>query len=217
MDLDLLLFFSLAVVTIASALAMLLARNPVYSAVFLILNLSTIAVFYLLLFAPFIALVQIAVYAGAIMVLFLFVIMLLGAEHTESANQLPWQKPLAIFLGVLLLAEISFLYASRATGIPEAPTPPLGFGSPSEIGLLLFTDYLLPFQITGILLLVAMTGAIVVTLKERVHRRKIELDQRLPTPTAGPSTNGHGERVVEEASPAGGSGGAAAYPAPRRD
>jgi NADH-quinone oxidoreductase subunit J len=172
MEPDLILFFLLAALAIAAAFAMLLARNSVYSAIFLILNFSTIAVFYLLLFAPFIALVQIAVYAGAIMVLFLFVIMLLGADVTQEGSDLPWQKPLAIFLGLLLFAEVVFIFAIRTPAIPETPLPAVGFGSPEQIGIVLFTEYLLPFQMTGILLLVAMVGAIIITQKERMTRLK---------------------------------------------
>jgi NADH-quinone oxidoreductase subunit J len=94
-DLDLILFLVLALVAVATAIGMLLSRNAVYSALFLVLNFVTVAVFYLLLGAPFIAMAQVTVYAGAIMVLFLFVIMLLGAEAGSPAD-LPWQRPLAI-------------------------------------------------------------------------------------------------------------------------
>src|SRR5690606_3066208 len=99
---DLIVFLVLALVAIASGLGMLFSRNTVYSALFLVLNFVVVAVFYLLLGAPFIAMAQITVYAGAIMVLFLFVIMLLGTEELAPSNALPWQKPLAIFLSVIL-------------------------------------------------------------------------------------------------------------------
>ena len=105
MTLDLALFLVLALVAIATALGMLMSRNSVYSALFLVLNFVTVAVFYLLLGAPFIAMSQITVYAGAIMVLFLFVIMLLGAEALPKSEVLPWQKPLAIGLAVILAAR----------------------------------------------------------------------------------------------------------------
>ena len=89
MNLDLILFLILALVAIGTALGMLISRNTVYSALFLVLNFVTVAVFYLLLGAPFIAMSQITVYAGAIMVLFLFVIMLLGAESLPNARCCP--------------------------------------------------------------------------------------------------------------------------------
>src|SRR5215470_8462503 len=111
---ELILFLVLALIAIATALGMLLSRNAIYSALFLVLNFTTVAVFYLLLGAPFIAMAQITVYAGAIMVLFLFVIMLLGAESLPRGEVLPWQRPLAITLAVLLAGEAIFLLVTRA-------------------------------------------------------------------------------------------------------
>src|SRR3989304_2440086 len=114
MTLDLILFLLLALVAISTAFGMLLSRNAVYSALFLALNFVTVAVFYLLLGAPFIAMSQITVYAGAIMVLFLFVIMLLGAESLAPAKSLPWQRPLAFILAVTLTVESIYLIFVRA-------------------------------------------------------------------------------------------------------
>ena len=99
MNLTLILFYVLAVAAVATAAGLLFSRNSVYAALFLVLNFATVAIFYLLLGAPFIALVQVTVYAGAIMVLFLFVIMLLGAEKLPRGQVLPWQRPLAIVPG----------------------------------------------------------------------------------------------------------------------
>ncbi|MEJ2706968.1 MAG: NADH-quinone oxidoreductase subunit J [Anaerolineales bacterium] len=164
MTVQIILFIILAVVAVAAALGMLFSRNAVYSALFLILNLATVAVFYLLLGAPFIAMVQITVYAGAIMVLFLFVIMLLGAEQLRQENSIPWQQPLAIGLGVVLLIEAAYLLFFRQGvqgEIAQVLVP--GFGTPANIGDVLFNRYLLPFEVTSVLLLVAMIGAIVLT------------------------------------------------------
>src|SRR5512144_286661 len=105
MTLELLLFLVLALVAVASALRMLISRNDIYSALFLVLNFGTVAVFFLLLNAPFIAVAQVSVYAGAIMVLFIFVIMLLGAERAGQVQAIPWQRPLAITLAIVLLVE----------------------------------------------------------------------------------------------------------------
>ncbi len=107
MTVDLLLFFILALTAIATALGMLMSRSAVYSALFLVLNFGTVAVFYILLNAPFIAMSQVSVYAGAIMVLFLFVIMLLGTEVLPATKALPWQRPLAFILAVMLAGEAS--------------------------------------------------------------------------------------------------------------
>ena len=164
MTVDLILFFVLALVAVSSAIGMLASRNAIYSALFLIVNFGTVAVFYLLLNASFLALAQVTVYAGAIMVLFLFVIMLLGAaDQVSSTPSLPWQRPLAIGLGVVLLAEIGYMLATRSGMLPSPEQLPADFGSPAAIGLMLFNQYLLPFEIISILLLVAMVGAIVLT------------------------------------------------------
>jgi len=166
MTINLFLFLVLAVVVVATALGMLFSKNAVYSALFLVLNFSTVAVFYLLLGAPFIALTQVTVYAGAIMVLFLFVIMLLGTEELEESKVLPWQKPTALFLAFVLLVEgIYLMVMQKTTGL--IPTPVADAGSPEVIGNMLFNKYLLPFEATSILLLVAMVGAIVLTLKKK--------------------------------------------------
>jgi len=164
------LFFGLAIVAVASGLGLLLSRNAIYAALNLILNFTTIAIFYLLLEAPFIALTQITVYAGAIMVLFLFVIMLLGAERLGGQSTLRWQRPVAIILAGVLLLEAVYLVVTRLTG--GAPTKALeaGFGTPAAIGGILFDAYLLPFEVISVLLLAAMVGAIVLTKKGRRER-----------------------------------------------
>jgi len=170
MTLDLISFLVLSLIAIATALGMLLSRNAIYSALFLVLNFVTVAVFYLLLGAPFIAMAQITVYAGAIMVLFLFVIMLLGAESLPETEVLPWQRPLAVFLAIALAVEATFLFITRAR--PEgdilAPAATVNMmDNLREMSMILFNQYLLPFEVTSILLLVAMVGAIVLVRKEK--------------------------------------------------
>src|SRR5512135_2607784 len=108
MTVDLLLFLALAAACIATALGMLMSRSAVYSALFLVLNFGTVAVFYILLGAPFIAMSQITVYAGAIMVLFIFVIMLLGTELLPRSRVLAWQRPLAVLLAAVLVVEAGY-------------------------------------------------------------------------------------------------------------
>jgi NADH-quinone oxidoreductase subunit J len=170
MTANLVLFLILALVSVASAVAMLFSRNAVYSALFLIVNFGTIAVFYLLLGAPFLAVAQVTVYAGAIMVLFLFVIMLLGAEQLRQRQTISWQQPLAIGLGIALLVEawyIIFSFGAKEGQLPFFSALPLNSGSPTAIAELLFNQYLLPFEVTSVLLLVAMIGAIVLTKGEK--------------------------------------------------
>jgi len=163
MNPTLIFFLILAAVSVASALGLLFSRSAVYAALFLVLNFLTIAVFYLMLNAPFLALAQITVYAGAIMVLFLFVIMLLGTKKLRQSQQLAWQRPLALSLAVVLLVEIGILVFGQA-GL-DAVIREIGpdFGSPEAVGEVLFNQYLLPFEITSVLLLVGMIGAIVLT------------------------------------------------------
>jgi len=174
MDTNLIVFIILALVAVGSAVGMLLNRNAVYSALFLILNFATVAVFYIILGAPFIAMTQVTVYAGAIMVLFLFVIMLLGAEELAGGRvKIDWQKPAAVVLGVLLFAEMVVVVFFRETVFSEVTALDI-YGTPQEIGRALFNDYLLPFEITAFLLLAAMIGAIVIAHRVRQRPNKRE-------------------------------------------
>jgi NADH-quinone oxidoreductase subunit J len=172
MNLDLIFFLILSLIAISTALGMLLSRNAVYSAMFLVLNFVTVAIFYLLLGAPFIAMAQITVYAGAIMVLFLFVIMLLGAESISSELKGPGLI-LPVVLAVLLAVEATVIFLTRARPVGDVTQPDASVNTVTNLralGETLFTDYLLPFEVTSILLLVAMIGAIVLVRKEkRVH------------------------------------------------
>ena len=177
MTLELFLFLALATIAVAAALAMVASDNAIYSALFLVLNLAVVSVFYLVLNAPFIAMVQLTVYAGAIMVLFIFVIMLLGAERLKGGNRRsPWQQPAAVLLGLALLAVAAVgLVARGGVGpLPEVLPKEVveAFGSPLELGKQLFTTYLFPFEVTSVLLLVAMVGAIVLTKEDRPKVQK---------------------------------------------
>ena len=171
---ELFLFLVLSLVAVSSALGMLFSRNAVYSALFLVLNFVTVAVFYLILGAPFIAMSQVTVYAGAIMVLFLFVIMLLGTESLTPSNSLPWQKPLAILLAVILTVESIYLVFARARSDLMITAPGIAANSMDslrEMAMTLFNQFLLPFEITSILLLVAMVGAIVLAKQEKAGQK----------------------------------------------
>jgi NADH-quinone oxidoreductase subunit J len=163
---DVLPFLILSSIAVVAALATITSRNAIHAALFLVINLGTIAVLYLALNAPFLAMVQIAVYAGAIMVLFLFVIMLLGAERLGRRSKLEWQTPLALFLALVLIAEGAYLFFERLGSTS-------GFGqsgvesSPQAVGEVLFGNYLFAFEIISVLLLVAMIGAVTLTLERK--------------------------------------------------
>jgi NADH-quinone oxidoreductase subunit J len=153
-------FFVLAAIAVASALGLVLRRNPIHGALFLVTNLGSIAGLYLLLHAEFLAAAQVIVYAGAIMVLFVFAIMVLipGREET-GPDPLRRYRLFAIPLGGVLLLEIVLVLLSRR----PVPRPPAAAqsGGVAAVGRLLFTDYLFPFELTSVLLLAAMVGVLV--------------------------------------------------------
>jgi len=195
---ELIAFFILAAVAIGAALGMLFSRNAVHSALFLVLNFAVMAVFFLLLNAPFIAMVQVTVYAGAIMVLFLFVIMLLGAELLRTHNTvLTWQPLAAGLLALAFLGTLAYLFVVR--GVGETPGPLTGeaaqtFGAPQTIGLALYQQYLLPFELTSFLLLVAMIGAVVLT-RETTRRARGRVVGTPSLKQAGPDPRAAAEPV----------------------
>jgi NADH-quinone oxidoreductase subunit J len=166
------LFFVFAAATLSGAIGVVLARNPVHSALFLVMTLIAVAGFFLIQDAQLVAAVQVIVYAGAIVVLFLFVIMLLGVDKEEAlSDPVKLQRPAAIALGALVLAEILFLSGHEwATGAKTVSGMPIhgvladgkNPGNNIErVAQVLFTDFLWPFQITAALLVVAVVGAIV--------------------------------------------------------
>lgn len=166
---ELIVFTITAVVALIGAVAMLLSKNAVHSALFLLLNFSSISVLYLLLRAPFLFAVQLIVYAGAIIVLFLFVVMLLGAERAEDdADRIAWQRPLALLMGLLLLGEAVYVFFARATtSLADPASSAEDFATPVKIGEGLFTTYLLPFEITSVILLAALVGVVVLHQHQR--------------------------------------------------
>lgn len=159
------IFFMAAAVALGAGLGVVLAHNPVHSALFLVTVLVAIAVMFLLQDAQLVAAVQVIVYAGAIVVLFLFVIMLLGVDQHESLREtVPFQRPAAIVLGVIGLAEVLFLAghhwatgAKSSTGSLHAGTG----GNIERVARSLFTDFLWPFEVTAVLLVVAVVGSVV--------------------------------------------------------
>ena len=161
------LFIVSAVAALGGGLGVVLARNPVHSALWLVLTLVSVAVFFLLQDAQLLAAVQVIVYAGAIVVLFLFVIMLLGVDRRESlSDAIPFQRPAALALGGVLLAEIVFLAGHEwATGAQVGGNYALEGGDRGNnierVASVLFTDFLWPFQITAGLLVIAVVGAVV--------------------------------------------------------
>lgn len=161
------LFFLFGILALAAGVGMLTARNPVNSALWLVLNLFSIACLYLTLHASFIAVIQILVYAGAIMVLFLFVIMLLNLSELPDLERIPWTRVVAFGVGLVVLAQLFYTVSLGLDVLPEpvAVAEAARQGSVSEIGRELFTRYALPLEVTGILLLAATVGAVLLAKK----------------------------------------------------
>ena len=178
------LFFVFAGLTLGGALGVVLARNPVHSALFLVLTLVSIAVLFLLQDAQLVAAVQIIVYAGAIVVLFLFVIMLLGVDRPDTFEEpLRFQRPVALSLGAIVLAEVLFLAGHRwATGAKTSRGIGVtggAFGSNIQrVAHVLFTTFLWPFEITAVLLVIAVVGSVV--LARRSGERPDPIDESTP-------------------------------------
>lgn len=157
------IFVVLAVLAIGSALGMILVKDTISSALLLVINLVTLSGVYLLLQAQFLALIQILVYAGAIMVLFLFVIMLLNVDHEESLFEKFRIKYLAAFLlGSVVLAQILYSIGGVTDMLPEISADMEQVGTVEALGDVLYTDYLFAFEMTAILLTAAVVGALLI-------------------------------------------------------
>jgi NADH-quinone oxidoreductase subunit J len=160
---ELVLFFLFGALAIVGALAVVFAKNPVRSAMGLILTMLSLAVFYVVQSAYFVAAVQVIVYAGAVMTLFLFVIMLIGVDRSEDLKErIPWQRPMLYVLGLVVLGVVVAILIgndwSWVTGVSNVAETPVG--SAEAIGAGLFSDWVLPFEATSLLLIVAAVGAI---------------------------------------------------------
>jgi NADH-quinone oxidoreductase subunit J len=174
-----LFFYLFAGVCIASGFMVIAARNPVHSVLFLILAFVNAAGLFLLLGAEFLAMILVVVYVGAVAVLFLFVVMMLDVDFTELRQGFLQYLPVGALVGIVFLAEILLVVGawSFGPGVPRAIAAPIpeGITNTEAIGLVLYTRYLYFFQAAGLILLVAMVGAIVLTLrhKENVRRQVI--------------------------------------------
>ena len=157
------LFFLLAALCVSSVLGMIISKNQAYNALFLILAFASLGGLFGLLEAPFIAVVQIIIYAGAIMVLFIFVIMMINVRTGFPPEKRKWTLFLSVGLAVVLIIELFFSLKSAFTLPVSTETLKAG---PVNLGRLLFTKYLYPFEITSILIIAALVGAIVLVKKK---------------------------------------------------
>src|SRR5580698_4971238 len=178
MQADAIFFWVFSAVLILSALAVILARNPVHSVLFLILAFVNAAGLFLLMGAEFLAMILIVVYVGAVAVLFLFVVMMLDVDFAELRQGVLTYLPIGVVVGGILLAELLTVVFAWVIG-PDvakaitAPIPPAGdISNTQALGLVLYTRYVYYFQTAGIILLVAMIGAIVLTLQHKPNVRR---------------------------------------------
>ena len=163
-------FYAFATSTIVGGLFTVVSRNPVHSVLWLILAFLSSAGLFVLLGAEFIAMLLIIVYVGAVAVLFLFVVMMLDVDFAELKAEMAKYLPLALLIGVVILAQLLFAFgvwesAAMAERAAQAPTG--GGNNTAELGMILYDQYFLAFQLAGLILLVAMIGAIVLTLRHR--------------------------------------------------
>jgi NADH-quinone oxidoreductase subunit J len=167
MNIDYIIFFFLAFLSIASAIMVITKENPISSAMFLVFNFFILAGLYLTLSAQFIAIIQILVYAGAIMVLFIFIIMLLNLDNeSKLKDSVDRGKIVKTFLAFVMIALIIYiiLFSGAGTVITNSGQA-AKIGTVEQIGFQLFTNYLLPFEVTSLLLLAAIIGAVVLAKK----------------------------------------------------
>ena len=187
---ELITFFILAGLAVGCALAMITARNLVHAVLWMVGNFVAVAVLFLMLQAPFLAAVQLIVYAGAIMVLFLFVVMLMGPQPVTLKEHLAGQRwvaiPLVLILLVALLSVVATDSLTGQTGLASADQ--LGANNPQLLGELLYTKYIFPFEIVSVLLLVAMIGAVVLAKREAFLRRLPREEAEQKAAPAAPET-----------------------------
>jgi NADH-quinone oxidoreductase subunit J len=161
-------FYLFSFVLVASALGVISSRNPVYAALLLVLAFVTAAGLWMLMFAEFLALTLILVYVGAVMVLFLFVVMMLDIDFAKLREGFRQNAAMAAVVGIVMLAEMAILLSGKAMGLTvPMPGAPTMASNTRALGMKLYTEYLLPFELAAVVLLIAMVAAIALTLRER--------------------------------------------------
>jgi NADH-quinone oxidoreductase subunit J len=168
MDFALVLFWFFGAVLLAASFLVVVVRNPVHAALFLVLAFFTAAALWMLLYAEFLAITLVLVYVGAVMVLFLFVVMMLDI-NLDLLREGFWKHlPVALVVGLLMAGEMVGLLLRASRGVVAAAAPPAaGYSNTKELGRVLYTDYVFPFEIAAVILLVAIVAAIAITLRTR--------------------------------------------------
>jgi NADH-quinone oxidoreductase subunit J len=163
-------FYAFSAILVASALGVITARNPVHAVLLLVLAFCTSAALWIQLQAEFLAITLVLVYVGAVMVLFLFVVMMLDINLARLREGFLNYLPLGALVALLLVAEMAIVLGGRYAGFGDAPPPPplpAGYSNTKELGRLIYTEYVYPFEIAAVILLVAIVAAIAITLRRR--------------------------------------------------
>ena len=170
-------FYTLAAVLLYAAISVITTRNPVYAALYLVLAFFTAAGIWLLLEAEFLAIALVLVYVGAVMVLFLFVVMMLDINMDKLREGFWKALPIALPIGGLMAVEMVMIVGVKNFGVDQvaAPAPhPADYSNTAELGRVLYTDYLLPFELASVVLLVAIVAAIALTLRDRKESKSVD-------------------------------------------
>lgn len=167
MSFQVFVFYLFATVMVLSALRMITVRNPVHAALFLVLTFFTSAGLWLLLEAEFLAIALVLVYVGAVMVLFLFVVMMLDINVARMREGFIRFLPVGVFVAFIMVVEMALVVGSRVFDVQQPERAPPDFSNTEALGKVLYTDYIYPFEIAGVILLVAIIAAITLTLRRR--------------------------------------------------
>jgi NADH-quinone oxidoreductase subunit J len=185
MDFVSLVFYILAAILLLSGLRVVTSRNPVHAALWLVLSFFTAACLWLLLEAEFLAITLILVYVGAVMVLFLFVVMMLDI-NLEAMRRGFWNYlPVAALVAGVMVVEMVMVLGGDRFGLAAPAAKPADYSNTKELGLLLYTDYVYAFELAAVILLVAMVAAIALTLRRRPNRIVVEPGWQVKQKAAG--------------------------------
>jgi len=172
------LFYLFSAILVGSALGVVLSRNPVHAALFLVLAFFNSAALWLLLEAEFLGIVLVLVYVGAVMVLFLFVVMMLDVNVTQLREGFTKHAPLGALVALIMVGEVFYVVWVRHLGLAlplDAPAWPADVSNTKALGAILYTDYLLPFELAAVVLLLAIVAAIVLTMRSRPGLKKQDI------------------------------------------
>ena len=179
MSYQLFVFYVFAAIMVLAALRMITAKNPVHSALSLVVVFFTSSAIWLLVDAEFLAITLVLVYVGAVMVLFLFVVMMLDINVTRMRAGFVRFMPVALVVSAIMIIELVLVVLSKEFTYPKPAPAPADFSNTQELGRILYTDYLLPFEVASVILLVAIIAAIVLTLRHRPETRTQDPGQQV--------------------------------------